>query len=164
MKQQRILGIPKSTDCGIYMLMNISNHRVYIGETHNFKQRAQTHLGQLRSKKHSNEQLQSDFDDGCDFIFTILENMGSYCETEKRTMRERLYIYSFRDRGVKLYNQDTREHLEKRLFMDMISPSVREIQRNFRKKYRIPLAAIWMCKVNALKERFVAADPLEKSA
>ena len=45
----------------VYKILNLKNNRVYIGSTVDFEIRKAEHLGQLRSNKHINRFLQSDF-------------------------------------------------------------------------------------------------------
>jgi predicted GIY-YIG superfamily endonuclease len=58
----------------VYRILNIRNKRVYIGSTSQFEIRKAEHLGQLRTKKHCNKLLQTDFNDFKEegFIFEII--------------------------------------------------------------------------------------------
>ena len=71
--KDNVFEIPKSKESGIYMIYNVELNKVYIGQTNNFYQRASSHLSQLLSGTHSNNELQNDFNNGYRFAFAILE-------------------------------------------------------------------------------------------
>ena len=45
----------------IYTITNKENNRIYVGKTSRLESRRQTHLANLRANKHSNKELQEDF-------------------------------------------------------------------------------------------------------
>lgn len=153
MKNEQFLGMPESTGGGIYMLLNTNNHRIYIGKTSDFHERARAHFYQLRSGTHPNKEMQADFNEGCGFIFSILENMDS--DPENMSLRENQYIFAFLYRYINLYNHETREQIGKRLFWDMVSPVSDKIHSDFQKRYKMPMASIRMCSLKTLKEKFI---------
>lgn len=50
--------------CGLYLLLNANNGRIYIGRSVNIGSRVRKHTFSLRSMKHPNMLMQSDFSDG----------------------------------------------------------------------------------------------------
>jgi hypothetical protein len=50
--------------CGIYLLLNANNGRIYIGRSVNIGKRVKNHTFALRRMKHANMLMQSDFSDG----------------------------------------------------------------------------------------------------
>jgi group I intron endonuclease len=60
---------------GIYMIQNLVNHKIYVGSTKNLMRRRCDHLGKLRKNIHTNQHLQSAFNQyGEDnFLFEVLE-------------------------------------------------------------------------------------------
>lgn len=49
-------------ECGIYIIKNTINNRVYIGKSNDIRKRWLTHKRNLKSGKHHNEKLQKDYD------------------------------------------------------------------------------------------------------
>ena len=146
--------IPKSKNAGIYMLYNMDKHKAYIGQTTNFSKRATEHKNQLFANSHSNKELQKDVNEGDDFFFVILENMGKACKREDALLMEKKYMLAFRDRCVHLYNRETIEQLKGALFYDMVLPSVNKIQNELRWKFQCHLLSLQRCKKSTLKEKF----------
>lgn len=91
--------------CGIYLIRNLINGKVYIGKSNNIYRRIQSHISGLRNKslKHENEHfINAWFKYGEDsFEYIILEE----CEFDKLKERELFYIteYNSLDR-MKGYN------------------------------------------------------------
>jgi len=58
---------------GIYMILNITNKKCYVGSSKNCKARKYHHFGRLRNNKHCNSYLQASFnkhgEDKFKFIF-----------------------------------------------------------------------------------------------
>ena len=78
---------------GIYLIYNLANQRVYVGQSRNVKRRLNCHKACLRHSNHSNEHLQRAFSKyGEDkFVFRSVE----YCEVENLTEREEYWIGQF---------------------------------------------------------------------
>lgn len=58
---------------GIYMIKNVKNGKVYIGQTkQRFNKRYWHHKWMLKNKKHFNKLLQSDYNKGFEFVFIVL--------------------------------------------------------------------------------------------
>lgn len=152
MKHRYNIEAPESTNSGIYMLYNLTNHKIYIGQTENIQKRAKQHKQLLESNLHSNKDLQTDYNSGCDFAFVVLE----MCESGQKYLlvKELQYIYAFRDKGVKLYNKESKEKAQERLFYEMVFPSVRLIQQDFTRSFHITLAAMSRAKPETLIKKF----------
>lgn len=148
--KEQFLGIPNSKESGIYMIYNIYKHKAYIGQTHNFRNRALSHKRNLKSGTHSNRQLQKDYNDGDNFIFSIIHITKS--ETDLRIL-ESEYIYAFQRRYVKLYNCETKEQIENFLFYDLVLPQIKIIEENLREKFKCPLPTLEYCKPITLIEK-----------
>ena len=111
-----------SLKSGIYKIINNSNNRIYIGSAKRFKERRQSHARHLRSGKHSNKYLQSDFNKcGEDkFEFHILELTEG--TQEERRVREQFWIDQFHDKQEQCYN-----HRKDALVME--SSSIEELRK-----------------------------------
>ncbi|MCI7300435.1 MAG: GIY-YIG nuclease family protein [Clostridiales Family XIII bacterium] len=75
----------------IYALQHNRTGRMYIGSTQNITNRYKSHIYALRGNKHTNEEMQKDFDEhGEDFSLFILGEITSYEERfkEYELMRE----------------------------------------------------------------------------
>ncbi len=76
--------------CGIYEIKNKENGKVYIGQTHNMKERFQRHRYKLRSNKHYNKHLQNSWNKYGEqsFEFMFLEG----CDIKQLTAAEQKWI------------------------------------------------------------------------
>ena len=74
---------------GIYQIVNLDNHKVYIGSSKNIEQRFITHRKHLEEFKHSNNYLQQEYDKfGADrFRFEVIE----YVENEEDLLQREQY-------------------------------------------------------------------------
>ena len=153
----RLYGKPKERNGGIYMILNVRSCKIYIGQTQNFRNRFQQHWNSLKNNSHKNEILQHDYDNGDEFVFAILENMKT-TNTDKRLLREKLYVLAFYDKGIKLYNKITKDQVLEALCYDLIYRDVWHISESFYKKYRTNLASLYRCKPETLKNKFKSAD------
>jgi group I intron endonuclease len=84
-----------SRKAGVYKIINLTNNRVYIGSSKEFKERWRAHEYALRTNKHSNKFLQSDFNKcGTDvFVFEVVEIVEGPKET--RLLKEEGYINQY---------------------------------------------------------------------
>lgn len=76
---------------GIYALRNLSDNKVYIGQSRNLEKRKTTHFWMLRNNRHFNVHLQRAFNRGDQFEFTVLE----YCVPSKCDEREIFWISQY---------------------------------------------------------------------
>ncbi|ALN97247.1 homing endonuclease [Flavobacterium phage Fpv1] len=75
---------------GIYMIMNLSNNKIYVGSSKDMSRRKREHFRALLINKHRNKYLQSSYNKHTKemFVFIILE----YCSTEQLITRENYWI------------------------------------------------------------------------
>ena len=81
---------------GIYMVMNLSNNKVYIGQSINIKERWQIHLWKLRNNIHPNDHLQKSWNKyGEDsFEFSILCSSDTFTKDRLNELEE-YFIFGF---------------------------------------------------------------------
>lgn len=62
--------------CGIYSITCVSNNKIYIGSTRNYKKRCTNHKRELRKNSHHNQHMQNAWNThGSEsFVFSLLEN------------------------------------------------------------------------------------------
>lgn len=149
--KENIFEIPKSNKSGIYMIYNVDLNKVYIGQTNNFYQRASFHKQQLLSDSHFNHELQDDFNNGCKFSFTILENLNN---KDEMLLREKQYIYAFREKSVKTYNQETNEQIKDKLFFAIVCPEIDKLHSEFHNNFGCNIALLQKCKPDTLINKF----------
>ncbi len=98
---------------GIYRIRNCSNGKSYIGETHQFRIRTYQHCTELRCGRHKIKEMQSDYDKGDEFEFSLIYPIKMYSsEWEKKRILETFFILSSDavENGYnKSYNRFTRE-------------------------------------------------------
>ena len=77
----------------IYKITNLTNNKVYIGQTIDFNKRKQEHINALKAKRHRNIHLQSAWEKyGQDsFKFDLLETLTD-CTNDELTFREQYWI------------------------------------------------------------------------
>lgn len=56
----------------IYMIRNLNNGKVYIGQSRNIRTRKFSHVSMLRSGRHNIKEMQADFNNGDCFEFSII--------------------------------------------------------------------------------------------
>lgn len=158
MKSKEIFEIPKSNNAGIYMLFNMDNKKVYIGQTNNFKRRAVQHSERLLNNAHSNKDMQNDFNNGMEFCFVILEEVGENYSKEDLRSLELQYIYIFRGKYMKLYNKETMEQIKDSLFYNMFRQKQDRIQKHFYKYFGCHIPMLEHCSIRKLKEKFLICE------
>ena len=86
--------------CGIYMIINRTNGKVYIGQSRRMFFRKREHFDALKKHKHPNKDMQKDFN--CKHIFEW--HIVEYCNIEQLNEREKYWIdyYNSIEKG---YNQ-----------------------------------------------------------
>ncbi len=80
---------------GIYIIFNVKNLKVYVGQSIDVMGRLYNHRHQLRSGKHPNIKIQKDFDDYGEGAFEFYPLEGVYDGPLKMTEREQYWISFF---------------------------------------------------------------------
>lgn len=81
-------GLPLE-GCGIYAIHNILSGKVYVGSSVRMNRRYKDHSGALYKNKHTNKQLQKEYNDSPEaFYFEVLE----YCTEKEIINRENYWI------------------------------------------------------------------------
>ena len=74
--------ITKNCDfSGVYAIVNLDNHKVYIGSSRNIKNRLKNHKTKLTNNKSNNKAMQNDFNNGNKFIAYVITKTGIKEET-----------------------------------------------------------------------------------
>lgn len=74
---------------GIYKITNLTNGKVYVGQSQNIFMRRKQHFTQLRRGVHENKQMQEDWNhNNRGFRWDVIE----YCPIEKLNEREQYWI------------------------------------------------------------------------
>lgn len=85
---------------GIYLIINLVNGKIYVGQTKNIKSRVMSHISQLLRGAHPNQHLQGAFNKyGVDNFYPYV---AEYCSLELLTEREQYWIDYFDKQ--KIYN------------------------------------------------------------
>jgi len=87
---------------GIYLIKNIINGKIYIGQSNNIKIRWRSHRSLLKKGKHSNTHLQRSYDKHGKAAFSYI----IYEQTEDLNEREYYWIQFFIQNNIELYNCD----------------------------------------------------------
>lgn len=139
---------------GIYKIINNHTNRIYIGQAKSFKERWHGHSNSLRSGKHQNKFIQSDYNK-CkaelghdDFLeFHVIKIMAGSTK-EERNIREEQEIALYFDQGKQCYN---------------FNKQVNQIERSFfssnpeetKKKMSDSIKQIWI-NIKSDTEKFAA--------
>ena len=99
---------------GIYIIKNIENNRVYVGETLDVVRRWTEHLQNLHDGKHNNKELQKDFNIFGKGVFefyveTFVDESINYNQTYIKILLlllERKTINKYKQDGYTLYNME----------------------------------------------------------
>ena len=99
---------------GIYIIKNIENNRVYVGETLDVVRRWTEHLQKLQDGKHNNKELQKDFNIYGKGVFefyveTFVDESINYNQTYIKILLlllERKTINKYKQDGYTLYNME----------------------------------------------------------
>ena len=107
----------------VYMILNKTNYKMYIGSTVNFEKRKRSHLNGLRGKYHENRLLQKDYDEfgESSFVFKVLckskyeEERFSIEESIIKTLKtyENGYNLTIDGRGKYIISEETREKMRR---------------------------------------------------
>ena len=92
-----------NSNCGVYCIRCKVNNKAYIGSSVDIKSRWSSHKSLLRTGKHTNKQLQEDYNKyGADsFLYLTLIN----CKSQMLLKYENMYILLFNTRDISMgYN------------------------------------------------------------
>lgn len=90
----------------IYAIQHNVTKKIYIGSSKNAENRYMQHISALRSNRHTNEDMQEDFNKyGENYSFYILEEITSYSERKKEY--EWMFKYNTLVKGVGYNYTDT---------------------------------------------------------
>lgn len=87
---------------GIYKITNLTNGKIYIGQSRRVYIRKQEHFNALRTGKHPNKQMQKDFNAHHRFMWSLIE----LCPEDKLNEREIYWIKRYNSMTPNGYNQD----------------------------------------------------------
>ena len=87
---------------GIYAIVNKTNNRVYIGRSNNVSSRVSNHKHYLRKSEHNCSELQTDWNNGDEITFEVVE----YCPSYKIAEREQYWLNKLNGEGANLYNKN----------------------------------------------------------
>ena len=120
---------------GIYMIKNMINGKVYIGQAVNIERRWNEHISELNGNRHFNQHLQRAWNKygANNFIFSVIEK----CSENNLTKREQYWInyyggidnnnnYNFREASSSgTFNKAVRAKISKNTKKAMGNPAVR---------------------------------------
>lgn len=104
---------------GIYKILNLITHKIYIGSTISFKERRKNHFKLLRNNKHVNIYLQRAFNkyNKENFIFHVIE----YCNEEDLLNREQYWLDFYNS-----FNRDFGYNINPRADRSIMSEETKE--------------------------------------
>ena len=121
--------------CGVYMIRNTANNKVYIGSSVNLERRQKSHICNLKYGRHYNKHLQSAWNEyGEDaFEFTVIE----YCSADTLIARETAWVEYYdamnRDRGYNIgfpdrhtFTEESRMKMSKSASAKVVSEITRQ--------------------------------------
>lgn len=152
----------------VYKITCISNNRVYIGQTKNFKNRRGYHLYKLKQQNHGNRYLQKDYNlyGKENLIFEILEE----CDIDNLLERETYWInyYGGKDSSntynlidLKGASNDAKEYRRKLIEKGIINKSLSKEAKNKIRKAHLGMKASKESKLkcsNTLKGRIFSEE------
>lgn len=93
---------PNYYPAGIYAIHNTTKDIFYIGSSENIEKRWQQHQILLKTNKHYNKKLQSDYNNGDNIIFGLIKD--TFPDKRQLLYEERFYIHNWKQNGRNLYN------------------------------------------------------------
>jgi hypothetical protein len=96
----------KNLPAGVYKITNTTNGKIYVGKSVSYPQRFHQHKSFLKSGKHNNPGLQTDYDQhSLDiFDFQVIEEHPPDADKKLLLERERYFINKYKEEGKELYN------------------------------------------------------------
>lgn len=95
----------------VYIIYNIDNEKVYVGESKTPIKRWSQHRYKLSNGIHENKEMQKDFDNGNNFVFS---RFFDYTEDRDESLRyyELATMDIWKDNGSKLYNKEANGNIK----------------------------------------------------
>lgn len=97
------IEVNKFENQGVYKIENTIEHKIYIGQSNNIKNRINNHLKALGSNKHIIPKLQEDFNRLGKEVF-ITNTLFNSCDKKERLEKEKEYIETYIKEGWQVYN------------------------------------------------------------
>ena len=85
---------PNYYPAGIYAIHNTTKDIFYIGSSENIEKRWQQHQILLKTNKHYNKKLQSDYNNGDNIIFGLIKD--TFPDKRQLLYEERFYIHNWK--------------------------------------------------------------------
>lgn len=134
----------------VYMITHNVTKRMYIGSTKDFDRRIKLHLNALRSRRHTVEDMQKDFDDyGENYSIKIIGEMKATDEVNKEY--ELMNVYNSRVRGVG-YNYKDNHGLRKKVGLQRNKRSRKPRNQNIYPNIRAEFARKGFTRNNIVEE------------
>ncbi len=129
-----------SMQSGVYVILNIIDCKVYIGQAKNFNNR--DHFQQLENGNDNNRKLQYDYDNGKEFVYFIAANTNWKVERNDKELAsyEKIYMILYENLGYELYNRkvpniNEKNKLLKRLSEEEYNEAVETIEKDFSERF-----------------------------
>lgn len=96
--------IPKTSNAGIYAIVNWDDFSCYVGSTENLNRRASQHKTQLKKGEHISQKLQEAKNENKILRFVVLREFDFDISRDKLLLAEYCYMLEMRYKGFFLYN------------------------------------------------------------
>lgn len=97
--------IPQYDKAGIYVVINRTKTKAYVGQSVNIKKRAIQHKTGIRRGNHSVKEINKDSDD--EFTFLVLHKFyDDNIPKNKLDFYEKIYMFTLASAGFELYNKN----------------------------------------------------------
>lgn len=96
--------IPKTSNAGIYAIVNWEEFSCYVGSTDNLRRRASQHKTQLKKGEHISQKLQEAKNENKILRFVVLREFDFNISRSKLIFAEYCYMLEMRNKGFFLYN------------------------------------------------------------
>ena len=80
---------------GIYIILNVSKNKCYIGESDNIHRRFKSHKLDLKNNKHTNKEMQADFNNGDIFYYFIVDLLPNDLDRVHMMAAETYYMIKY---------------------------------------------------------------------
>lgn len=80
---------------GIYIIINVSKNKSYIGESKNIHRRFKDHQAELKANRHINAEMQNDYNNGDTFYYLIVDILPNNISGVVRMSAETFYMLKY---------------------------------------------------------------------